>query len=188
MIQLLLILDTETGGLDPYKDSLLSVGGIVWDAGRVVAEIDILVAEDTINVEADAMKINRIDLEHIRLNGLQPREAVLELERFLDVHFGVNSKVALAGHNVGFDAGFLKRLYRLGGESYQKRFSHRLLDTASVMRFLALANRLPFEDPSLDAGLRHFGIQVPNKDRHSALGDARATAQLLNKLIRVVQT
>lgn len=59
------------------------------------------------------------------------------------------------------------------------------MDTAGVLRFLSLANLLPLSGAGLDEALKHFGIEVPDKKRHTALGDARATAQLLSKLVSI---
>lgn len=187
MTQKLFIIDTETGGFEPGRNSILSLGGVVWEDGRVLGEIDFLISEDMLNVEPEAMAVNRLQLDQVRRHGLSPVTAVATLETFLDRHFDPRQKVALAGHNIGFDVGFLKRLYALAGTDFQKRYSHRLLDTASVMRFLSMSGRLPFDDPSLDAGLLHFGIDVPLPERHTALADARATAQLLGRLVDLMK-
>ena len=39
----LLVLDTETGGLDPETDALLSVGLVDWRDGLVTRKLEILV-------------------------------------------------------------------------------------------------------------------------------------------------
>ncbi len=187
MTHKIFIIDTETGGFEPERNSILSLGGVVWEDGRVLGEIDFLIAEDTLDVEPEAMAINKLPLDEVRRQGLSPMTAVNTLETFLDRHFDPTQKIALAGHNIGFDVGFLKRLYMLAGADFQGRYSHRLLDTASVMRFLSMAGRLPFDNPSLDAGLLHFGIDVPLLQRHTALADARATAQLLGKLVDLMK-
>lgn len=187
MTQKIFIIDTETGGFKPERNSILSLGGVVWDDGRVLGEIDFLIAEAELDVVPEAMAVNRLSLDEVRRHGLSPVTAVATLEAFLDQHFDSGRKISLAGHNIGFDVGFLKRLYALAGADFQARYSHRLLDTASVMRFLSLTGRLPFDDPSLDAGLRHFGIDVPLLERHTALADARATAQLLGRLVDLMK-
>lgn len=188
----LLVIDTETGGTDPYAHSLLSLGAVVWDDGSKGAEIELLVGEPTFSVTAEAMKINRIDLVCHGAAALPPALATSELERFIAAQFaaapGKREKVTLAGHNVGFDIGFLKRLYRMAGSDFDETYSHRSLDTAAIVRFLSLAGVLPLASAGSDAAFEYFGIEVPEGKRHTALGDALATATLLTRLVELVQT
>jgi DNA polymerase III epsilon subunit-like protein len=95
-------------------------------------------------------------------------------------------KIILAGHNLHVDLGFLRRLYGSAGLSHEPYFSHRVLDTAGVLRFLYLAGRLPVASASLGDALKHFGIESASSVRHTAIGDATLTAQLLNKLFDVI--
>lgn len=183
----LVIIDSETSGLDPTVNSLLSIGVVVWEDGQIRDDIELFIAEEKIATDPESMRINKINLSLHKQHAISPNEAVRKLEIFLSKYFDFKSRIPLAGHNVSFDVGFLRRLYRLAGFNYENRFSHRLLDTASVMRFLAIAGRLPIDNPGLDAGLKYFGINVAARDRHSALGDARATAKLLRELIKLVQ-
>jgi DNA polymerase-3 subunit epsilon len=182
------IIDTETGGLDPNKYSLLSVGVVVWDRRAIVDELEIAVAEAEIFTEPEAMAVNRCDLDWIRRNGQCPAAAVATLEEFLRLHFDVGrEQIRVAGHNVGFDLAFIKRIYRLA-DRQPGIFSHRVLDTASIIQFLSLAGRLPLQDASSDQAFEYFGIRFEDRFRHTALGDARATAALLTKLLDLVES
>ncbi len=187
----LFVIDTETGGIDPQTHSILSFAGVVWADGKVQAEFDVQIAEPLFSVTAQAMKVNRINLADHAAAAETPAAAAKRLATFLRKHFREElksgAKVALAGHNVGFDIGFLKRLCRLGGISFDEMFSHRSLDTASILRFVALAGRAPLQGAGLDEALAHFGVAVPEPSRHTALGDALGTAQLLNCLIALEQ-
>lgn len=183
----LLILDTETGGIDPENHSLLSLGAIVWDDGKLVAEFEVLIAEASLRVTERAMEINRIDLAAHRLRALTPADAMVRFEKFVREHFhnelAGGAKVALAGHNVGFDIGFLKRLCRDADVNFEAIFSHRSLDTAAVIRFLSLAGVLPLASAGSEEAFSYFGVPIAAGARHTALGDARATAILLSSLI-----
>lgn len=186
----LLVIDTETGGLDPARHSLLSWAGVVWTNGEIVDSIDFYVSERHIQVEPRAMEINKLDLSEVDFFGWSPSYAARELDVFFNKHFGAptsSNKIALVGHNVGFDIGFTKRLYRQARRPrfFEQRFSHRTLDTAGILRYLYLAGKIPFNNASLDEGLSYFGIEVPEEDRHTALGDAIATAKLLTALVRL---
>jgi DNA polymerase III epsilon subunit-like protein len=186
----LLVIDTETGGIDPDRHSLLSLAAAVWADGCLEGEIEIFVAEPDITVTARALEINRIDLvEHAR-TAVPPAEALSRLLDFVADHFpaelAVGDQVVLVGHNVGFDIGFLRRLCRLAGAPFPALFSHRSLDTASVLRFLSLAGVVPPSAVASTEAFAFLGLCVPEELRHTALGDARATAELLTRLVDLI--
>lgn len=184
-----LVLDTETGGLEPDRHSLLSVGMVVWADGKLGAEDEFFVAESEIECDAEAMAVNGIDINWLTRTGLPPELAVTRLERFLNEQFPVAEYAAIpiAGHNVSFDMAFVRRLYRIAGRGAGPRFSHRALDTASILRFLVLSHWLPGEVSSSSDAFRYFGIDFTAGTRHSALADARATAQLLTELVALTR-
>mgnify|MGYP001608867504 CR=1 FL=1 len=84
----------------------------------------------------------------------------------------------LVGHNVGFDYSFLKQLVATTGHERLPKLSHRSVDTHSLLRCLAWLGRIPVSACSSDGALAHFGIDVADGERHTALGDARATLRL----------
>ena len=60
--------------------------------------------------------------------AVAPDEALARFETFVAAHFAgelaVGDAIVLAGHNVGFDVGFLKRLCRLARVPWPGTFSH----------------------------------------------------------------
>ena len=184
----LLLLDTETGGLDADDYSLLSVGLQVLDKGVFGASDEFFVAEPEIAVEPVAMSFNKIDLDWLKRTGIDVVAAVARLEAFLDEHFPVDQykTVIVGGHNVWFDVNFLNRLYRLAGRRDKARFKHRRVDSAAILQFLFMAGRLPIEATDSNGAFAHFGIEFEAGERHTALKDARGTGQLLLKLAEMV--
>jgi DNA polymerase-3 subunit epsilon len=186
----LLVIDTETGGVDPDRHSILSLAAVVWEDGEIHGEVEILVAERDLVVTARALEINRIDLVAHSRQAIAPREALALLQEFVAKHYrqelAAGEQVVIAGHNVGFDVGFLKRLCRIAGAEFPSAFSHRVLDTASVLRFLSLAGLLPAAAVASSGAFDYLGISIQAEKRHSALGDARATAELLTRLVELV--
>ncbi|HEY4641920.1 MAG TPA: 3'-5' exonuclease [Thermoanaerobaculia bacterium] len=187
MTSRLLFIDTETGGLDPLICSVLSVGLVVWEDGTIRSSMEVFIAEPQPRIDRESQSIHRIDPEWLRIHGLSPDAAVAAIEAFLANQFGTVESVPLAGHNVNFDIGFLRRLYRLAGKDYERVFSHRSIDTAGILRFLNIAGILQLEGAGSSAAFDHFAITFHEHGRHSALGDARATAELFTKLIELVQ-
>ena len=181
----LFVIDTETGGIDDLAHSILSIGGVVWDNGRIGDTIEIFVREEPYLVQAGAMAVNRIDLVEHDAKACSPKDAVERLNAFLSLHFRdpeAQEKVVLVAHNTPFDVGFVKRLFRLAGVDFWSVFSHRSVDTATLLRFMVMLENLPPECAGLSGALKHFGITVPEKDRHTALGDALGTAKVLTHI------
>jgi DNA polymerase-3 subunit epsilon len=67
---------------------------------------------------------------------------------------------------------------------FNQYFSHRMIDTASILHYLYLSGRLEQKVVSSDEAFAHFKIAV--EGRHTALGDALATAQLFNCLLEIL--
>jgi len=183
MSETLLVIDTETGGLDSTRHSILSIGAVVYRRGQLGDKIELIISEQNLSVEDDAMRVNKIDVQSLSKVGFTPQIAVAKFEDFLSSHFEPSRRITLVGHNVSFDIGFLKRLYRLAGADFERRFSHRSIDTASILSYLRLAGKITLSKSGLDAALVHFGVEVRAERRHTALVDAEATAELLDALI-----
>ena len=184
MTQPMLFLDTETGGLDPRSHSLLSLGLVVGEGPQVSHSLEILIRHEPYVVSGGGLKVNRIDLVAHSAAALDPPVALTVLDVFLDQHFPHMCKpVILAGHNVGFDQAFLQAFLAGQGRAMEPRFSHRVVDTHSIAAALRDAGRLPLANLSSTALFAHFGIEVPEAQRHTALGDALATFELYWKLV-----
>jgi len=188
------VIDTETGGLDPERHALLSIGGVVVDQTITpLGMIELLIADPGVVSEA-ALRYNKADPGLARSAGLEPTAAVSALHSFLHAYFPEafsehsqpDTRIVLAGHNVAFDAAFLRRLYRLAGQDFESVYSYRMLDTGSIFRFLALAGFLPDVEPSLGRIATELSIQTVGMGRHTALGDALLTTRVLRKMVEMV--
>ena len=199
MYDRLLIIDTETGGLDADTNALLEIGGVVWQRnpsgpGLVLGKFRYAVDDPDGTVEAEALAINKIDMATHK--GLHPKCVVEFIEDFIQQVYYEGGKyrpaadygVVLGGHNTQFDVDFLQRLYLQAGftvkgrnSDYEKMFSHRLLDTCGIVRYLVLSGVLPLKGASSKEAFEYYGVYP--KNAHSALADAEATAKLLDCLI-----
>lgn len=182
-----LVFDTETGGLDPRRHSLLSLGLVASEDGRVLESLEILLRHEDYGVSAGGLKVNRIDLVKHHEAALDAPAALAALDAFCARHFSEGA-VTLVGHNVAFDRAFLGAFLESQGRELEPRFSHRTLDTHAIAAALRDAGRLPSTlRLSSDALFAHFGIQVPEGARHTALGDALATHALYWKLVEAAR-
>ncbi len=166
------VVDTETSGLDTHGDRLLAVGAVGLDRLR----IPLADSFDAVLRQARASARENIVVHGIgeaaQIGGEDPQQALL---RFLEFC----GKTTLIAFHAPFDEAFLKRSVL---ESLGFRLRLPWIDLAVLLP--ALYDTKP--NQALDDWLQRFEIAVPT--RHSALGDAFATAQLAQIALRRAQS
>jgi DNA polymerase-3 subunit epsilon len=168
------VLDTETTGLDPARDRVLSVAAV----GVRGFSIDVSDSLD-LRVRQHLATAGGVDVHEITpgeaARGLPEEEVARRLLGFL-------GGAVLIGHHVAFDVAVLGRLVRrtlgfpLLNRSYDTvalagRVDGKLLDSEAV----------PRAQLALDALCGRYGVEI--EGRHTAMGDAFATALLFLKLL-----
>lgn len=188
----LLVVDTETGGLNPEMYSLLEVGLVALEDKRIIGTDRFYVKEDVVVTCDAAMNVNKIDLSVIDQQGVSCEEAVDRIRRMtLHLQCGDDDAVTkLAGWNLDFDKKFLLRMYRMAEGnpelfSLPKYFSYRGVDVPSIMFAMADSGIIDMkpDDVNSDNAFEYFGVQPSEFERHTALGDARSTARLIVKIL-----
>ena len=165
------IFDTETTGFDPVGgDEIVSVGAVRVVNGRLLRHetFDRLVDPGR-SVPARSVAVHGITADLVR--GQPTLEVVLPLL----ARFAEDS--VLVGHNVGFDMSFL----RLKEAQTGVRFTQPVLDTL----LLDAALHPDHERHSLEAIAARLGVPVVG--RHTALGDALVTGEVLVRLLSLLQ-
>ena len=161
------VLDVETTGLNPRETRMIEIAIVEIDAnGRVLDEFDSL-----INIPGDA-PLGAEFIHHVT------REMLAGAPQFSDLANHVASMLEgriVVGHVVAFDLGYLIEVYRRAG------FELPALHGATLCTREFARAALPPGPKSLQACCDAFGIE--NDAAHTALGDARATAELLVKLL-----
>ena len=154
------VVDLETTGGMPKRDRIIEVGIVLLNGTKI---------KDKYNTLIDPER--SIPREITRITGITD-EMVLGKPKFYEVAKDIvewTDGAIFVAHNVRFDYNFLQEEYRQLGYT----FSKKLLCTARLSRSMH-----PWlKSHSLAALIQHFGINV--KNRHRALDDALATAQLL---------
>ena len=169
------VLDSETTGLDPRTDRIVTIGAVAVQNGEIVLE-DSLEALLKIAHNTSAVTVHGVTRDE-SLKGLEEPEA---LERFLDyLRDGV-----IVGHHIGHDVGTFDAGYE---RHWGFHMSNRNLDTMDLTLHLekdgAFSDRPPIRHFTLDALCEMFGV-IPH-DRHTASGDAFMTAQVFLRLLRL---
>jgi DNA polymerase III epsilon subunit-like protein len=179
----IIFIDTETGGLDPGYHSLLSIGLAEWEDAVIKKTKEILINDGELKVTDAALAINKIDLDSHKVNAISPAKAIEEILAFIEWTGNQQDKTTLAGHNVGFDIKFTRRLFESQHYNFDDYFSHRSIDTSSILHYLYFAGKLDTKIVGSSEAFDHFEIEV--RGRHTALGDAIATAELFTRMINL---
>jgi DNA polymerase-3 subunit epsilon len=173
-------LDTETTGLDPEKNGLIEIAGLVEIDGEVREEFVInsgLFGDDVISEGAAELQGLSVDDFAKRINEYQaPRDAYVYLKMKLDWYidrFNPDDKFTVAGYNVSFDVAFLEAFFRKMGDSYLYSYIRRpVIDILAVCRYLSWAGLLDVKKHNLETVCEAFNIELK---AHTALEDIRAT-------------
>lgn len=181
----LLFIDTETGGMDPGKHSLLSLAMVVWEGMEIIDSQEILINDGVLSVTKEALSINKIDMETHKQFAIPSSQAMDEILQFIGKNFPGENKITIAGHNVHFDVNFLRSFFSANNLDFNEFFSHRVIDTSSILHYLYLAGHIKHRAISSDEAFALFDIKV--EGRHTAIGDAIATARLFTRLLSLTK-
>lgn len=178
----LIIIDIETSGTNPFRHEILAIGLVPFDDNLPPAEIYIRPMEiEEIKWTDFAQK----NFEHFRevweKKAISPDEACAAITQYLTTTFS-GQTVTSVGHNIGFDVAFLRKLAFQSGQDQIAGLSHRVVDTHTLLYILAKSGKIPIEAVSSNGAFKYFGINIDEKDRHTAIGDAMATRKLLSHI------
>jgi len=178
----LIVVDTETGGLDARKHSILSVGAVIYQDGAIVGQFSGKVCEPVLCIDEQALTVTGIKVADIAKFDT-PFQVVQAFQQWL-LKNELYGQQTLVAHGIRFDEPFLRRLWELAGQDFNKQFSHRMLCTQSAALLLNLAGRLdlPAGSASLDNVAAVFGFKRDHQ-HHDALEDAILTARVLRRLV-----
>jgi DNA polymerase-3 subunit epsilon len=179
----LFVVDLETTGTNPFVHDILAVGIAPLDPNTGPREfyvsLDVDRSEWTSFARANFTKFEA----KWREGAAAPARICDEIQSYLN---GSGGKPATAiGHNIGFDISFLRKLAFRGERTDLFGFSHRALDTHTMLYLLNLEGVLPESALSSDGAFQYFGISVSEANRHTALGDAIATRILVREIIKL---
>ena len=164
------VIDTETTGLDAARDRLLTIGAVgVCDDRVETADAFYAVLRQPEPTIGEDILIHRVGTGE-QAAGEDPAAALTAFERWCDGRWAV-------GFHAGFDRRMIERTLRAPGHAAPPL--RGWIDLAVIAPLLLPARQDPGGKVpvSLDDWLTSFGID--DCERHHALGDAQATAQLL---------
>ncbi len=170
MASRLVVLDTETTGLDAKTDNIIQIGAVAIQNGEIIIadSFECLVRSDHAGSD-ESIGIHGLRPSDVQ-NGLEISDVLLPLLQYIggDV---------IVGHHISFDRKILSFNLR---KHHRAQIYNRCIDTARMAVRLEHPGKQPEEinwkDYSLDALCDRYNIR--RTDRHTAAGDAFITAQL----------
>ena len=170
-------LDSETTGLNPVTDRIITIGAVAVQGGDIVLGDSF---EALLRVERNtaAVTVHGITRDETR-GGVDEPEA---LRRLLDyLQDGI-----IVGHHIDHDISTLNAACR---RHWGFDLLNRSIDTMDLTLHLersgAFADRERIREFTLDSLCELFGV-IPH-DRHTAGGDAFITAQVFLRLLRLAR-
>jgi DNA polymerase-3 subunit epsilon len=175
------VFDMETTGLSPNRDRVVSVAAFRVVEGRIrLRDVFSSLANPGRSIPNAAIKIH----------GILPSmvtDAPLASEVFTKFLSYLGTDI-LVGYHVGFDLHFLNQFMK---QRHGFLLQNLVLDAQLMCRKFVFPSHLRSYtvrykgDPDLDAVAGHFGVDI--FDRHSALGDALATAMILQRVLALLE-
>ena len=173
------VFDTETSGLNPRMDDILSIGAVCIEDESIQLgdSLDMVIQSPAAHLP-EVIAVHGITPSEVA-GGVEPLQAA---EQFL----GLLRDSIIVAHHAAFDMRMIERLVQKH-TGHDFRLQNRFLDTAHLARRIEYPRRNPdMINPSqfsLDALCDRYDIT--RYDRHTSWGDALITTKLLLTLMRI---
>ena len=161
------VFDLETTGLNPTEgDEIISVGAVRIVNGR-------LLQNERFEQLVDPRR--SVPWTSVRIHGIHPEmlEGMPTIDEVLPMFYDFAKDTILVAHNAAFDMRFLQLKEKQSGV----RFVNPVLDTL----LLSAVVHPSHEDHNLEAIAKRLGVRI--LARHTAMGDAVATGEMLLKFL-----
>lgn len=160
------VFDTETTGLDP-TDRIVQIAGLRITNGRLTGERFETLVNPGRPIPPGSTEVHGVT-DAMVADAPETGDALRAFHHFAD-------GAVLVAHNAPFDMGFL----HAGRGECGVAFENRVMDTV-LLSAMVWGQSVSH---SLDALTARLGITIPPELRHTAMGDAEATAQAFLRLL-----
>lgn len=178
------VIDVETGGFNARTDALLEIAAVLID----MDDEGVLSPGESLHFHVDPFPGANLEKAALEFTGIDPdnplRGAVDESVALRDIFEGVRhamkdydcTRAVLVGHNAFFDQEFLKAAVGRANIKRDPFHPFSCFDTATL-------SGLAFGQTVLAKACEMAGIPFDQREAHSALYDARRTAELFCTIV-----
>lgn len=160
------VLDTETTGLNPRTDRIISFGHVRLVDGKIKEKVEWFFNPGDVEIHPDALRAHGITREFLAdkppIKGYLAQIVELMVEAIV------------VGHNVKFDIGMINAELARHRFPPLEKFILGVFDTMEESR-----ERWPGKPASLDALCERVGVSTAHRKKHGALVDAVLCAEAL---------
>ena len=183
MSKKILYFDCETTGLDPVKNDIIQLAGVIEIDGRVKESFDIRMQPFSYtDISSEALEVHGCTIDEIRTYQA-PEEGYSQFISILSRHiakFDRSDKLYPAGYNVGFDLNFLAEFFRKNNDKYLGSWINwKALDPLPWFRMHDLVGTICLPNYKLETICTTYGIEIK---AHDALSDIMATREILSRM------
>ncbi len=180
------VIDVETGGLEPTTDALLEIAMVILQMDQDGK----LRAVETLAEHVQPFEGGRLDPEALKVNQIDPfhpfRYAIGEAKALAKIFDRINQELAvthcqravLVGHNAWFDLAFIKNAAARCEIKKLPLHQFTTFDTATL-------SGLVFGQTVLARAVKAAGMHFDPDEAHSAIYDVEKTAALFCHIVNV---
>lgn len=178
------VIDVETGGFNARTDALLEIAAVTlaFDSnGWMRPDEDCTVHVEPFegaNIEQAALDFTGIDPDSPLRGAVSEKEALQQIFRLARQHVKAEgcNRAVLVGHNAHFDQGFLNAAVERQQIKRNPFHPFSCFDTVTLAGFA-------YGQTVLARACEHAGLDFDSSEAHSALYDARKTAELFCTIV-----
>ena len=191
MMNKIIFIDTETGGVNAEKSALIQLSGIIEVDGTEKEKFNFYIKPfENSELNEKALEVQGRTLEELETEKYIDESIIYKkfleiLDKYID-KYDKNDKFIVAGYNVKFDIDILKALFERNNDKFLfSYFNSSMLDPLYSVRLLQVAGILPvLENNKLETWCKYFNIELK---AHDSLQDITATKKLIEKLIELIK-
>lgn len=153
-----------------------------------------MIPPEGVEISKESMNINHIDLDKVNAEGIDYEELVKKMTRFVRKYF--ENKPILFAHFIPMDFAYLNYIFDSVGKNnlfWRELIGHSAIDTKVLantinLQLIRKGKEPMFKSTSLSSpgGLTDI-LGITDYEAHTALGDIRATSQVLIKLLDILE-
>ena len=179
-----MVVDVETGGFDQHKDALLEIGAV----SLKIDENGLMTLDESYSCHIEPFEGSNMDPKSMEINGIDPYHpfrmakaedvAMREFFKFVrtDMKQHGCSRSIMIGHNTTMDLNFIN------AAGLRNKISRNPFHPFSMFDTVSMAG-LAYGQTVLSRAAQAAGLDWDTEQAHSALYDARQTAEIFCKIV-----